>query len=60
MSGSKLAMTRTLAAIAALLTLGGCTSGINAGVDGGVAFIALAGMLVLMVIILWFILGRED
>jgi hypothetical protein len=43
-----------------LATLGGCTNGINAGVDGGIAFIAMAGMLILMCLILWFILGRDE
>ena len=53
-------MTRVLAAAFALLSLGACTNGINAGVDGGVAFIVLAATLILMCAILWFILGRED
>lgn len=39
--------------------------GINAGGEsptnnGGIAFIALAGMLILAIVILWIILGRED
>jgi len=38
----------------------GCTGGVNAGKQGGVAFIGLTIMLVLMVGILWFIMGRED
>lgn len=37
-----------------------CTSGINAGEQGGVAFIALAGMLIVGCVILWFVLGREE
>lgn len=47
---------------ALLLMLGSaaCTSGINAGKQGGVAFIALAGMLIVGSAILWFILGREE
>lgn len=36
-----------------------CTNGINAGREGGVAFIALTVMLVLTCAILWFVLGRE-
>ncbi len=37
-----------------------CTNGVNAGREGGVAFILMAVMLVLTVAILWFILGREE
>ena len=57
---------RNLVTFLALIALSACSGGgINAGGesptnDGGVAFIALAGMLILMVIILWIILGRED
>ena len=48
-----------------LLFLGACSGGINAGGEsptnnGGIAFIALAGMLILAGIILWIILGREE
>jgi hypothetical protein len=49
-----------------LLALQACANGgINAGGEsptnnGGVAFIALAGMLIIAVIILWIILGREE
>lgn len=44
-----------------LLTMSACTgAGIDAGHDGGVAFIAMAGMLVLTVFLLWFFLGRND
>ena len=52
-------MTRVLASSGLLLTLASCTNGVNAGKEGGVAFIGMAIMLVLMVAILWFILGRE-
>ncbi|HYI43981.1 MAG TPA: hypothetical protein VE174_00770 [Actinomycetota bacterium] len=50
---------------AVLVALPACTGGINAGGEsptnnGGVAFIALAGMLILSVIILWIILGRDE
>ncbi len=51
---------RSILASLALLALGGCTSGINAGVEGGIAFIVFAATLVLMVVILWFILGRDE
>lgn len=52
-------MTRVLASSGLLLTLASCSGGVNAGKQGGVAFILMAVMLVLMVAILWFILGRE-
>lgn len=47
------------------LALSGCGGGINAGGEtptsnGGVAFIALTGMLILTGLILWFFLGRDD
>lgn len=56
---------RNLVTFLALTALSACSGGINAGGEsptnnGGVAFIALAGMLILMVIILWIILGGED
>ena len=61
-------MTRLRTAVAGLMlfALQACASGgINAGGEtptdnGGVAFIALAGMLILAIIILWIILGREE
>ena len=48
-----------------LLALTGCTGGIQAGGEsptnnGGIAWIAMSGMLILTAIILWIILGRED
>ena len=56
---------RQLLIFVALVALPACTGGINAGGEnptnnGGIAFIALAGMLVLGAIILWIILGREE
>ena len=51
---------RVAAGALVLATFGGCTNGIDAGIDGGVAFIAMTGMLILMVLILWFILGRDE
>lgn len=50
---------RVLIGLALLLTMGACTGGINAGEKGGQAFIALAGMLLATLAILWIILGRE-
>ena len=52
-------MIRVLAATLALVVLGACTHGINAGEKGGQAFIAFAGMLIVTVGILWVVLGRE-
>ena len=52
---------RALAAALLLLALTACSKpGIDAGENGGVAFIAMAGMLILTAIILWFFLGRQD
>ena len=56
---------RAIIAFVSLLAMTACSGGINAGGEqptnnGGVAFIALAGMLILAVIILWIILGREE
>ena len=49
----------------ALLMLAGCTGGIQAGGEsptnnGGIAWVAMSGMLILTGIILWIFLGRED
>ncbi len=52
---------RTTLSAAALLLLSACTRpGINAGEEGGAAFILMAVMLILTCAILWFIQGRED
>ena len=56
---------RQVLLFAVLVALPACTGGINAGGEsptnnGGIAFIALAGMLILSVIILWIILGRDE
>jgi hypothetical protein len=55
----------TLAGLALLVMVACSNGGIQAGGEeatnnGGVAFIAMAGMLILTGIILWIILGRED
>ena len=50
----------TLAVCALALASTACTGGINAGEDGGVAFIVFAGMLLAFLGILWLVLGRED
>lgn len=49
----------------ALLALAGCNGGIQAGGEsptnnGGIAWIAMAAMLIITGVILWIILGRED
>lgn len=56
---------RTLIAALALLVMAACNGGIQAGGEeatnnGGIAFIAMAVMLILLGVILWIILGRED
>jgi hypothetical protein len=56
---------RALFAALSLLALGACRGGINAGGEsqtsnGGVAWIAMAGMLILIGIVLYIILGREE
>jgi len=59
-------MTKRLSiALAALLSFGGCATGIDAGGEslgenGGVAFILLTVMLLLVAGIMWWIMGRED
>jgi hypothetical protein len=51
---------RILLGVAATLGLAGCSGGINAGEEGGVAFIAFTGMLIVTIAVLWYFLGRED
>jgi hypothetical protein len=47
--------------LATLLTLlPACTNGVNAGREGGVAFILFAVMLIVTCVILWIVLGREQ
>ena len=58
-------MKKFLVALTSLLLLSACGTGIDAGGEtlgenGGVAFIAMTFMLVLTVVILWWIMGRED
>ncbi len=42
-----------------LALLPSCTNGVNAGREGGVAFILFTVMLILTVVVMWIILGRE-
>lgn len=55
-------MSKMRTVVGALLFLlgSGCTGGINAGKQGGVAFIALTVMLILGVAIMWFAMGRDE
>jgi anti-sigma factor RsiW len=59
-TGSRGARATWGALCVAALVFTACTGGVNAGEEGGVAFIVFAGMLILMVLVLWLALGRED
>ncbi len=47
-------------AVVAAMSFTACSGGINAGEEGGLAFIAFAVMLVITIAVLYFFLGRED
>lgn len=49
-----------LAAVLLLLSSACTKTGINAGEEGGQAFVLFTVMLLATIAILWFILGRED
>ena len=52
---------RTTFTAALLLLSSGCTrTGVNAGEEGGQAFVLFTIMLLVTIAILWFILGREE
>lgn len=56
---------RLAVAVTALLVFGGCATGIDAGGEslgenGGVAFILMTVMLLVVGVVLWWIMGRED
>jgi hypothetical protein len=53
-------MNRVLLGALAATLLSACTGGVNAGEEGGMAFILFTGMLLVGCAILWFILGREE
>jgi hypothetical protein len=56
-----MARLRTVLVSLALLGATACTGrGVDAGEDGGVAFIAFTGFLVVTVIVMWWFLGRND
>jgi hypothetical protein len=54
------------AAVTMLLFMSACShTGIDAGGEsetnnGGIAFVAMAGMLIVIAVVLWWIIGRED
>jgi putative effector of murein hydrolase LrgA (UPF0299 family) len=54
------ALLRVLVAAFGLLLLPSCVGSLNAGDQGGVAFIFFAIMLIATCVILWFFLGREE
>jgi hypothetical protein len=58
MSGAR----RVRLVLAAMVLCAGtaCTGGINAGEEGGLAFIVFTGMLLATIAVLWIVLGRED
>ena len=51
---------RLLPSVLASFGLTACGTGIDAGVDGGVAFIGFTVMLIVTGVILYLALGRED
>ena len=56
---------RSLAFAAVALVLGACGTGIDAGGEslgenGGVAWILMSTMLIVIALVLWWIMGRED
>lgn len=56
---------RITVALAALLLFAGCGTGVDAGGEslgenGGVAFILMTVMLLVVGAVLWWIMGRED
>jgi hypothetical protein len=51
---------RLLVTVLPLAAMTACGTGVNAGVDGGIAFILFTAMLILTCVILYFALGRDD
>lgn len=49
-----------LAGALAAFALSACTGGVNAGEEGGLAFIVFTGMLIATAFVLWVVLGRQD
>lgn len=54
------AVVRLLTALSLLVSLSGCTASLNAGDQGGIAFIFFTIMLIATGVILWIIIGREE
>lgn len=54
------AMLRLSVAILALVGMPACTASLNAGDEGGIAFILFSIMLIVTGAILWVIIGREE
>lgn len=57
---TRLASLRIAIVLACTSLLAGCTGGVDAGEEGGIAFIIFAVMLIGTVVVLWFVLGREE
>jgi hypothetical protein len=51
---------RVALALLVTLLLSACGTGVNAGEEGGVAFIAFTIMLIVTIAVMYFFLGRED
>jgi hypothetical protein len=51
---------RLFVTVLSLASMTACGTGVNAGVDGGIAFILFTGMLILTCVILYLALGRDD
>jgi hypothetical protein len=51
---------RILVALLGMSLLSACSGGVNAGEEGGVAFIAFTVMLIITCAVLYYFLGRED
>jgi hypothetical protein len=51
---------RLLIGLLASLVLSACGAGVNAGEEGGIAFIAFTIMLIVTIALMYYFLGRED
>lgn len=60
MTSKTAAVVRLVVASLALMSLGSCTSSLNAGDHGAIAFIFFSIMLIVTGAILWFLIGREE
>jgi hypothetical protein len=58
---TRTAWLRTLGASLLLVAMPACTkTGLNAGRQGGLAWIGMAGMLIGIGVAMWYFLGREE